>query len=66
MSASSPIEPQAKQRPIQRTIHGIRLIDEYAWLKAENWQQVMRDPSQLDPEIHAYLEAALRACGRAT
>src|ERR1700738_839361 len=31
--------------------------DEYAWLKAENWREVMRDPSQLDPAIRAYLQA---------
>jgi protease II len=57
VSASYAVEPQAEQRPLERAIHGIRLIDEYAWLKAENWQQVMRDASQLDPEIRAYLEA---------
>jgi oligopeptidase B len=65
VSASSPVEPQAKQRPIERTIHGTRLIDEYAWLKADNWQQVMRDPSQLDAEIRAYLEAENDYCQRA-
>ena len=64
-SVSSPVEPQATQRPIQCTIHGIRLIDEYAWLRAENWQQVMRDPSQLDAEIRAYLEAENDYCQRA-
>ena len=64
-SVSSPVEPQAKQRPIERTIHGTRLIDEYAWLKADNWQQVMRDPSQLDAEIRAYLEAENDYCQRA-
>jgi oligopeptidase B len=42
LSASSLVEPQAKQHSIQRTIHGIRLIDEYAWLKAENWQSNAR------------------------
>ncbi len=28
-----------------------------AWLKDENWQQVMREPEVLDGEIRAYLEA---------
>ncbi len=37
--------------------HGDRYQDDYAWLKASNWQQVMRDPSLLDPEIGAYLAA---------
>src|SRR4029079_16394288 len=29
----------------------------YAWLRDDNWQQVMREPSVLAPEIRAYLEA---------
>lgn len=37
--------------------HGVELCDAYAWLRAENWQEVMRDPSTLDPAIRAYLEA---------
>ena len=65
LTASLPVEPQAKQCPIERALHGIRLIDEYAWLKADNWQQVMRNPSQLDPEIRAYLEAENDYCERA-
>ena len=65
MSVSSPDEPQAEQRPIERTLHGVRLIDEYAWLKPENWQQVMRDPSRLDPAIRAYLQAENGYCEQA-
>ena len=37
--------------------HGMELKDDYAWLRDANWQEVMRDPSRLDPEIRAYLEA---------
>ena len=65
MSVSSLDEPQAEQRPVERTLHGVRLVDEYAWLKPGNWQQVMRDPSQLDPAIRAYLEAENGYCQRA-
>jgi oligopeptidase B len=65
MSVSSPHEPQADQRPIERELHGVRLIDEYAWLKPENWQQVMRDPSRLDPAIRAYLQAENGYCEQA-
>ena len=36
--------------------HGHVTSDDYAWLKAPNWQQVMRDPSALDPDIRSYLE----------
>jgi len=35
----------------------VELVDEYAWLRADNWQEVMRDPSVLDAEIRTYLEA---------
>jgi oligopeptidase B len=37
--------------------HGITRVDDYAWLRAANWQAVMRDPAQLDPAIRAHLEA---------
>jgi oligopeptidase B len=31
--------------------------DDFAWLRAENWQEVFRDPSVLDPNIRQHLEA---------
>ncbi len=49
--------PIAPRRPSQRTLHGVTVIDDYAWLKDENWQEVLRDPSRLDPDIRAYIEA---------
>jgi oligopeptidase B len=33
------------------------LADPFHWLRADNWQEVMRNPTVLDPEIRAYLEA---------
>src|SRR6266545_1458603 len=65
VTASPLAEPQAEQRPLERTLHGLRLIDEYAWLKAENWREVMRDPFQLDPAIRAYLQTENDYCERA-
>ena len=62
---SPPGEPQAEQRPLARTLHGIRLTDEFAWLKAANWREVMRDPEKLDPAIRAYLQAENDYCARA-
>ena len=47
----------AAKKPVEVNHHGVTLIDDYAWLRAANWQEVMRDPSKLDPEIRAYLEA---------
>jgi len=49
--------PRAEKRPVTVRRHGVTLTDEYAWLKAPNWQAVMRDPGVLDPSIRAYLEA---------
>jgi oligopeptidase B len=50
-------EPQPKKQPTTRTWHGIALTDEFAWLKAANWPEVMRDPAALDPDIRSYLDA---------
>ncbi len=35
-------------------------VDDYAWLKPDNWKAVWRDPSILSPDIRAYLEAENR------
>jgi oligopeptidase B len=49
--------PVAERRSSTSIHHGVSLTDDYAWLRASNWQQVMRDPSVLAPDIRAYLEA---------
>jgi oligopeptidase B len=49
--------PVAPRHPSRRTLHGVTITDDYAWLKDANWQEVLRDPSLLDPDIRAYLEA---------
>jgi oligopeptidase B len=49
--------PTAPRRPHSFTTHGITITDDYAWLKDLNWQEVLRDPSVLDPDIRSYLEA---------
>jgi oligopeptidase B len=57
LQRTPPAEPRADKRPVRTTLHGVTLVDDYAWLRAENWQEVMRDPAALDPAIRAYLEA---------
>ena len=52
-----PPAPRAERHPKTSTWHGTTLTDDYAWLRAENWREVMRDPGVLDPKIRAYLEA---------
>jgi oligopeptidase B len=49
--------PLAAQKPVSATWHGVTLEDPFAWLRAGNWQEVMRDPASLDSDIRAYLEA---------
>lgn len=49
--------PIAPRHPSRRTLHGVTITDDYAWLKDANWQEVLRKPSLLDPEIRTYLEA---------
>ena len=52
--------PVAERRPTTRLLHGIAVEDDYAWLKDARWQEVLRDPSILAPDIRAYLEAENR------
>lgn len=49
--------PVASKRPQSDVHHGISRADDYAWLRDENWREVMRDPDVLDKDIRAYLEA---------
>ena len=52
-----PLPPAARREPTFTVQHGVEFVDEYAWLRAANWQDVMRDPAVLDPQIRAYLDA---------
>ena len=49
-------------RPLSRTVHGVALTDDYAWLRAENWREVLRDPDLLPAEIKAHIEAENAWC----
>jgi oligopeptidase B len=56
MTNHLPKPPRAEKRPRVETWHGHEKRDDYHWLKAENWQEVMHDPSVLPQEIRAFLE----------
>ena len=49
--------PRAEKRRRTETWHGHEKHDDYHWLRAENWQEVMHDPTLLPADIRAYLEA---------
>ena len=53
-TANAPVAPR---RPKSFTRHGMTVTDDYAWLKDPNWQEVLHDPTVLDPDIRTYLEA---------
>jgi oligopeptidase B len=57
MTTAKNLAPHAEKRSHSETWHGHTKSDDYKWLKAENWQQVMHDPSLLPQDIRAYLEA---------
>ncbi len=52
-----PTPPTVAKKPMSDTRHGITRTDDYAWLRADNWQQMFKDTSILDAEIRGYLEA---------
>ena len=55
---TSSIEPPAARRePLTIEQLGRTRIDEYAWMRDEHWQRVLRDPSLLRADIRAHLEA---------
>jgi oligopeptidase B len=49
-------EPIAATRPSEIVVHDCVLRDEYGWLKASNWKEVLKQPDKLPAEIRAYLE----------
>ena len=57
---SSPVQtpaPQAARVSSRVSHHGDTRNDEYAWLRDDNWQAVMKQPDALDGDIRAHLEA---------
>ena len=55
-SMTSPTPPVARIEPHTIEQLGRTRTDNYAWLKDDNWQQVMREPSLLRADVRAYLE----------
>ena len=65
MAVTSSAFPSAKELPAPQTPkkavkveqHGVERTDDYAWLRDDNWQEVLRDPSKLDADVRKALEA---------
>lgn len=47
--------PVAEKRPVEIEQHGEMRVDNYGWLRDENWQSVLRDPSVLREDIREQL-----------
>ncbi|RYE11220.1 MAG: S9 family peptidase [Hyphomicrobiales bacterium] len=56
-AAAALTPPVAERRQHAVTQHGITRQDPYAWLRADNWQEVMQAPETLPADIRGYVEA---------
>jgi oligopeptidase B len=54
---TSPAPPVARKDPKRIEQLGRVRVDDYAWMKDEDWQQVLRDPKTLRVDIREHLEA---------
>lgn len=59
---SGPRVPRAEIRTKETVVHGVVLRDDYDWLRASNWKDVLRDPDALPDDIRDYLEAENAYC----
>ena len=56
-NATAPQPPVARKETVTAAWHGITLSDDYHWMRADNWQEAMRDPATLPSAIRDHLEA---------
>jgi oligopeptidase B len=54
---SKPTPPVAAKVPKHITQLGRERVDDYAWLRDDNWQAVLRDPTVIRPDVKTHLEA---------
>jgi len=54
---STPTPPAAQKHPKRIEQLGRVRVDDYAWMKDDNWQQVLRDPKTLRADVREHLDA---------
>ncbi len=54
---SQPTPPVARRDPKRIEQLGRVRVDDYAWMKDDNWQAVLRDPAAIRPDVKAHLQA---------
>lgn len=55
--AARPVPPVAKKEPKRIEQLGRVRTDDYAWMKDDNWQKVLRDPSLIKADVKEHLTA---------
>ena len=57
MPQGTPVPPVAKKIPVRiEQLRRVR-VDDYQWMKDDNWQAVLRDPTLIKAEVKEHLEA---------
>ncbi len=54
---TKPAPPLPPKRPHRIEQLGRVRVDDYAWMKDDNWQQVLRDPKTLRADVRTHLDA---------
>jgi oligopeptidase B len=55
--AEPPIPPRPRKEPKRIEQLGRVRVDDYAWMKDDNWQAVLRDPAKVKADVREHLEA---------
>ncbi len=55
-AATAPLPEPIPARPLTRVVHGVTLTDDFGWIRADNWREVLQDPAALPAEIRALLD----------
>jgi oligopeptidase B len=53
---SRPVPPVAKIEPVRHEQLGRVRVDDYAWMKDDDWREVLRDPAAVKADVKAYLQ----------
>ena len=55
-ASAAPVPAPIPARPETRVVHDVVLTDDFGWIRADNWREVLQDPATLPAEIRALLE----------
>ena len=55
--SNMPVPPVAKKIPVTIEQLGRTRVDEYQWMKDDNWQAVLRDPTLIKADVKEHLTA---------